>query len=132
MSSIGKVLQSSLVGAVVCAVLAAMLFFLLTLSDGTQFIEAFGFSVIVGVLCAFVGFGIGAAVGIGNFGVRGGAIVGLLATVVMVAVYVLTIGGPGRYGYFLGASRIIWIVLTLPTILTGIITALFRNRLTPS
>lgn len=127
MTGIAKILLSGLIGAVVCAVLAFLMFFLLTVSDGNKPFEAFAYSLVVGIGCAFVGAIIGLAIGIGNLGAIGGGAVGFLGTLCVVALYVFSTGRPGQHAYFLSESRIIFVVLTLPLILTGIITALLKN-----
>jgi hypothetical protein len=70
---------------------------------------------------------IGFIVGIGNLGVISGGIVGFAFTLLVVALYVVSSADPGEYGYFLRESRIFIVVLSLPTILTGVITALLKG-----
>ncbi len=128
MPGIAKVLLSGLIGAIVCASLSFLMFFLLTGFDNQKLIEAFAYSLIVGIIGAFIGVIIGLAVGIGDLGVIGGGVVGFLGTLIVVAIYVYsTAESFGQSGYFLSESRIIFIVLSLPTILTGSITALLKN-----
>ncbi len=82
---------------------------------------------------AFIGAIIGLAVGIGDLGVISGGVVGFLGTLIVVAIYVYsTAENFGQYGYFLSESRIIFVVLSLPTILTGVITALLKNLIIKS
>ncbi len=128
MPKIARILLSGLIGAIVCAGLSFLMFFLLTVFDNQKLIEAFAYSLVVGIIGAFIGVIIGLAVGIGDLGVIGGGGVGFLGTLIVVAIYVYsTAENSGQYGYFLSASRIIFIVLSLPTILTGVITALLKN-----
>jgi hypothetical protein len=127
MSTFARILLSSFIGGVVCAVLSFFMFFLLTALDGTKASEAIGYSIIVGIGCAFIGAMIGLVIGIGNLGVIGGGIIGVLGTLAVVAFYVFFFSRPGELAHFLRESRIIFVVLTLPTILTGIITVLLRN-----
>lgn len=128
MSRIAKILLSGLIGAIICAALSFLMFFLLTAFDNQKLIEAFAYSLIVGMVGAFIGVIIGLAVGIGDLGVIGGGVVGFFVTLIVVAIYVYsTAESPGQYGYFLGESRIIFVVLSAPTILTGAITALLKN-----
>jgi hypothetical protein len=127
MSTIARILLSSLIGGIVCAVLSFFMFFLMTALDGTKAAETFGYSIIVSIACAFIGAMIGLVIGIGNVGVIGGGIIGILGTLAVVAFYVLAFSTPGKQAYFLSESRIIFVVLTLPTILTGIITVLLKN-----
>lgn len=129
MRNLTRILVSGFTGAVVCAILGFLMFFSLTLLDNTRFDEAFAYSLVVAVMGAFLGGIIGLAVGIGNLGGVGGGIAGLVMTLLVGGFYVLAMGRPGRYGYFLSASAIIYIVLTVPTVLTGVITALFKNRI---
>ena len=128
MPAIARILLSGLIGAIVCGILSFLMFFLLTVFDNQKLIEAFAYSLVVGIIGAFIGVIIGLAVGIGDLGVIGGGVVGFLGTLIVVAIYVYsTAENSGQYGYFLSASRIIFIVLSLPTILTGVITALLKN-----
>ena len=127
MSGIAKILLSGLIGGIVCAVLGFLMFFLMTTFSGNKVAEAFAYSLLVGIGCAFIGVIIGLAVGAGDLRAVGGGIAGLLGTLCVVAFYVLFFSTPGRQAYFLGESRIIFVVLTLPAILTGIITALLKN-----
>ncbi len=125
MQIIGRILLSGLIGAVVCAILSFLIFFVLTIYDGQKLIEILGYGFVVGMIGAFIGVIIGLAVGIGDLGAIGGGVVGFLGTLIVVAIYVYsTAENFGQYGYFFSESRIIFVVLSLPTILTGIITAL--------
>ncbi|HEX9928597.1 MAG TPA: hypothetical protein VGB02_08685 [Pyrinomonadaceae bacterium] len=138
MSTIARILLSSLIGAVVCAILSFLMFFLLVVYDGQVYndqklIEALAYSFVVGMLAAFIGAIIGLAVGIGDLGVIGGGVVGFLGTLIVVANYVYsTAANSSQYAYFLSESRIIFVVLSLPTILTGAITALLKNLIIKS
>lgn len=128
MQKIARILLSALIGAIVCAIISFLIFFLLTVFDNQKLFEAFAYSLIVGFIGAFIGVMIGLVVGILDLGVIGGGVAGLLSTLIVVAFYVFsTAENFSQYGYFLGESRIIFIVLSLPTILTGIITALFKK-----
>lgn len=129
MHSVARILLSTLIGAGVCASLGFVMFFLLTILDNTSLVESVAFSLVVAVLCAFIGAVIGAIVGLGNLGIIGGAMVGFMLTVVIGAFYVFSSGSQASYGYFLNESRIIFVVLTLPTVLTGIATAGFKRLL---
>jgi hypothetical protein len=131
MSVIPRTLLSALIGTIVCGALSFLMVFLLTVFDN-QFVEAFAYGLIVGVIGAFAGLVIGLAVGAGDLGVLGSVAVGFLLTLLVVAFYVFAMaGGSGRYGHFLSESRIIIVVLSLPTILTGIITALLKRLISP-
>ena len=128
MPKVARILLSGLIGAIVCAALSFLMFFLLTVFDNQKLIEAFGYGLVVGMFGAFIGVVIGLAVGIGDLGVLGGGVVGLLGTLIIVAIYVYsTAENSGQYGYFLSESRIVFTVLSLPTILTGVITALLKK-----
>jgi hypothetical protein len=124
---ISKIFLSGFIGAMVCAILGFFMFFLLALLDKTKVSEAFGYSLLVAFGCAFIGAVIGLIIGIGNLKPIGGVIVGVLATLCTVVAYVFAFGRPGQTAHFLGESRIILIVLSLPTMLTGIFTALLKN-----
>ena len=129
MHSVARILLSTLIGAGVCASLGFLMFFLLTMFDNTSLVESVAFSLVVAVLCAFIGAIIGLIVGIGNLGIIGGAMVGFMLTVLIASFYVFSSGSQASYGYFLNESRIIFVVLTLPTVLTGIASAGFKRLL---
>src|SRR5687768_12971532 len=111
MTTFARILLSSFIGGVVCAILSFFMFFLMTAVGGTKTSEAIGYSIIVGVGCAFIGALIGLVIGIGNLGVIGGGIIGVLGTLAVVAFYVFFFSRPGEQVYFLRESRIIFIVL---------------------
>ncbi len=122
------ILLNGLIGAIVCAILSFLMFFLLTVSDNQTLTEAFAYGLIVSIIGAFIGAIIGSAVGIGDLGMIGGGVAGLAVTLIVVAFYVYSSAESfGQYGRFLNASRIIIVVLSLPTILTGVITALLKK-----
>jgi hypothetical protein len=130
MPGFAKILLSGLIGAIVCALLSFLIFFLLTVFDNQKLIEAFAYGLIVGIIGGLIGIIIGLAVGVGDLGAMGGGVVGFSATLIVVAFYVYTTAETfGQYGYFLNESRIIVVVLSLPTILTGVITALLKNSI---
>jgi|GEM_PF-2754567 len=124
MTIITRILLSSLIGAIVCAGLSFLIFFVLTFLDNQKLIEIFAYGFVVGMITAFIGAIIGLAVGIGNLGLIGGGIVGVLGTLLGVAILAFTAAeNSSQYGYFLRASGIFSIHFYVPTILTGIITA---------
>jgi MFS family permease len=128
MPNLVRILLSSLIGTVVCAILSFLMFFLLTVFDDLKLIEAIGYSLIVSIIGAFIGVIIGSAVGIRDLGMIGGGVAGLAVTLIVAAYYIYSSAESfSQYGRFLNASRIIFVVLTLPTILTGVITALLKN-----
>ena len=128
MPRIAKILLSGFIGTIVCAGLSFLSFFLLAVFDNQKPVEAFAYGLIVGMIGAVIGGVIGLAVGVGDFGVIGGGVAGLSATLMVVAIYVYsTADSPAKYGYFLSESRIILVVLSAPTILTGVVTALLKN-----
>jgi hypothetical protein len=126
MRNVTRTLVTALLGAAICAGISFAAFVAAALLDGTQPGEALGYGLIVGLAAAFLGALIGLAVGIGRLGVGGGAVVGLLATVAVVALYVLAFGRPGQLGYFLGEAKVFVALLALPTVLTGVLTARFK------
>jgi ABC-type spermidine/putrescine transport system permease subunit II len=129
MSTIARILLSGVIGAVVCAILSFSTSFIVMVFGNVKLIEAFGYGFVVGMLAAFIGAIIGLAVGIGNLGVIGGGIVGALGTIIGVAVLAFTAAeNSSQYGYFLKASGIFSIHFYVPTILTGIITALLKKK----
>jgi len=133
MPRVVRILLSCLIGAIVCAILSFLTFFLLTIFDNQKLIEIFGYGLIVGMFGAFIGAIIGLAIGIGNLGVIGGGVAGVLGTLIGVAILAFTAAeNSSQYGYFLRASGIFSIHFYLPTILTGIITALLKNLINKS
>lgn len=123
-----RTLVGLLIGALIGAVLCAGAFLIATLLDGTGIAEAFGYSLVVAVLGAFLGGIVGLIVGIGNLRTFGGALAGLLVSLAIVAFYVLGFGREGEYSRFLGESRVIIAGLTTPLILTGMITSFLNGR----
>ncbi len=75
------------------------------------------------VVGGFLGGIVGAIDGLANLGNFGGALVGLLVSLAVVALYVLGFGREGQYSRFLSESRVIIAGLTVPLILTGTFTA---------
>ena len=133
MSIIARILLSGLIGAVVCAIISFLTSFLVMVFGNVKLIEAFAYGFVVGMLAAFIGAIIGLAIGIGNLGVIGGGIVGVLGTLLGVAILAFTATkDPSQYGYFLRASGIFSFYFYLPTILTGVITALVKNLIIKS
>ncbi len=129
MPRIARIFLSGSIGSIICAILSFLMFFLLTVYDDQKLIEIFGYGLVVGMIGAFVGAIIGLAVGIGDLGVIGGGIAGFLGTLLGVAIYVYsTAENSSQYGYFLRASGIFSIHFYLPTILTGVITALLKKK----
>ncbi len=124
-----RTLRAALTGAVIGAFVCAAAFFFSALVDGTGLAEAFGYSLVVAVIGAFLGSIVGAAVGLGNLKTFGGALAGLLMALAVVAFYVVGFGRSGEYGYFLSESRVIIDGLTAPLILTGMGTAVLKNKL---
>jgi len=130
MPNFARILLSSVLGTIVCAILSFLMFFLLTVFDNQQLSEGFAYALIVGIIGAFIGVIIGSAVGIGDLRMIGGGVAGLAVTLIVVGFYVYSSAESfSQYGRFLNASRIIVVVLALPTILTGVITALLKNMI---
>ena len=128
MPRVARILLSGLIGAIVCGGLSFLIFFLLTVLDSQRLSEAFAYGLVVGILGAFIGVIIGLAVGIGDLGVIWGGVAGFGVTLLVVAIYVFSSArSVSQHGHFLNESRIIIVVLSLPTILTGIITAWLKQ-----
>ena len=83
----------------------------------------------MGVAGGMMGGLIGLAVGILDLGLLGGALAGLAATLAAVVFYVFVLGDPGRLGYFLRESGVIFLVLGLPAVLTGVVTAAIQKQI---
>jgi hypothetical protein len=128
MKKTSRIIFCAFFGMVLSSLLAATIFSIGSILDGTRPSEALAYGVAVGVMAGFFGVFIGMVIGIFNLGLLGGALTGLLASAGAVAFYVLTFSRPNQYGYFLGQSVIIVLVLGLPAILTGLLTALVKNR----
>lgn len=129
MKTVPRLFTCTFLGALLCALLTATLFAVFSILDGTRASEALAYGIVAGVAAGFFGALIGMVIGIFNLGLLGGGLVGLLATAGAVAFYVLTFSRPNQYGYFLGQSAIIVLVLGLPAVLTGVLIALVKNRL---
>ena len=119
---------SALLGALIGTILSATAFSVMAMLDGTRPTEAMAFGVVAGIIGGFFGLAIGFAVGVGNLGLIGGAIAGLLAAFAAVGFYVLVFGRAGQYGYFLRESVVVVLFLGLPAVLTGALTAAVMNR----
>jgi hypothetical protein len=132
MAQFGKILVSGAIGAGLGAVFSFLGFVLLALLDSTSVSEAIAFGILVGFVGAFVGFMIGIAVRIGNVGLLGGGVIGAVATLLLMLLYALVIGRPGEFGYFLSESRIILLVMGLPSVASGVITAFLNRVLSPA
>jgi len=124
-----RVLVCALLGTAVGGFLSALTFLIGALTDGTGLAEAFGYSLVVAVIGAFLGGVAGLIVGLGDMGTFGGALVGLLVALAVVGFYVVAFSRPGQYGYFLSQSRVIIAGLTAPLVLTGTATALLKNKI---
>jgi hypothetical protein len=129
MRNVPRTAFCTIFGALQCAILAAVIFTVGAVLDGTAFSEALAFAVVAGVIAAFFGALIGFVIGIFDLSPLLGGLAGVLATLAAVGFYVLTFGRPNQYGYFLGESAIIVVVLALPAILTGVLTTLEKNLL---
>jgi len=123
-----RVLVTVLWGALVGGALAAGLFLVASLLDGTRLGEALGYSLVAGTAGGLLGAVAGAAVGVGNFGLLGGALSGLLVALGVVAFYVFGFSRVAEVGRFLGESRVIILVLGVPLVLTGMAAAWLMNR----
>jgi hypothetical protein len=133
MPRIARIILCGFIGAVVCATLSFFMSFLVMVFDNVKPVEAFGYGLVVGMIGAFIGVIIGLTVGIGDLGVIGGGVAGLLGTLIGVAIYVYsTAENSGQYGYYLRASGISSIKMYVPTVLTGVITALLKNLISKS
>lgn len=120
---------SAVTGALFAFLVTALSFILTALLDGARSGEAIGFGLAAGVAGAWLGGLIGLVVGALGLGLLGGALAGMAATVAAVAFYVLAFGEPGRFAYFLRESAVIWLVLGLPAVLTGVVMAILNRRL---
>lgn len=130
MQRIARIILSGSIGAMVCAILSFLTSFLVIVFDNQKLIEAFGYSLVVGMIGAFIGMIIGLAVGIGDLGVIGGGVAGFFGTLLGVGIYVYsTAENSSQYGYFLRASGIFSIHFYLPTILTGVITGFLKKKI---
>jgi hypothetical protein len=127
MQRVGHIVLSGVVGMLTCGVLGFMLFALLNLVEPMSAGETVGYGLIVALVAAFLGFWIGAAVGAARLGLAGGALAGIGATMLLVALYVTLSAGPERWLYFLNESRIIVLVMAIPLAGAGIAAALFNR-----
>jgi hypothetical protein len=121
----GRVIRSILLGALLCAVLAATVFAVAALLDGGRVDEAIGFGLAVGIGGLVMGAFIGLVTGALRLGPLGGALAGALATLAAVGFYVLAFGRPGQLGYFLRESAVVVLVLGAPAVLTGVLLGWF-------
>lgn len=129
MQKVVRVLICGGFGLGVCALVSCLLFFSIAVFGGTGAGEAFAFSLLV----ALVGAGAGAVVGlaVAFFGVDalGGFAIGAAVSFAIAGIYVLAVGDPSNYGYFVSESRLIFVVMWLPVCTAGITTSLFSGFL---
>jgi len=85
--------------------------------SGTGFSEAAGFGIIVAIILGFLGAVVGVVVGLGNMRWIGGALVGIVMTVLVIGFYVTA------FKQSLGESMIILLVSTGPLVLAGVVAA---------
>lgn len=85
--------------------------------SGTGFSEAAGFGIIVAIILGFLGAVVGVVVGLGNMSWIGGALVGIVMTVLLIGFYVTA------FKQSLGESMIILLVSTVPLVLAGVVAA---------
>jgi hypothetical protein len=123
-----RTLKATALGALSGGFLAMTVFIVGALLDGTRFGEAFGFGIAVGIAGALAGALVGFLVGLLRLRLLGGALAGLGLTLAAVALYVFGIGRPGQAAYFLGESLPIILVIGLPMIVTGGLTAWLMGR----
>ena len=122
-------ISSAFVGALICAVASFLLFFVLTRLDHTRTGEAIGYGLIVAVIGSVIGFVIGLIIGLTNASVLGGAMIGLLGTVLAFAGFMVLFGGGNNPIQLLKSNwRVIALVIAPPSLVTGLLTAWFRNR----
>ena len=122
-------LLGGVLGAIIGFALTALSFVGLALLDGGQAGEAIGFGLAVGLAGGVMGGLIGLAVGALDLGLLGGALAGMAGTLAAVVFYVFVFGDPGRLGYFLRESGVVVLVLGLPAVLTGVVTAAIQKQI---
>lgn len=116
-----------LAGGLAGTIFTALAFFVLAALDGTRSDEAFAYSLLVGIIGGFLGCITGAIVGLGNMRWFGGALVGLVMALLLVAFYMSSFSGEGTFMVLLNRSRVIIVIMTAPLVLTGIVAA-FANK----
>lgn len=123
-------LLGGLLGAVIGFALTALTFIGFALLDGARAGEALGFGLAVGVVGGVMGGLVGLAVVSLRLGWLGGALAGAGATLAAVGFYVVIFGSPERLGYFLRESGVVLLALGPPAVLTGLLVAMVKNRVT--
>jgi hypothetical protein len=124
-----RTLIAFLLGGLTGAALCAAAFFILATLDGTRSDEALAYSVLVGVIGGGLGAAVGVMVGLGNMRWIGGALVGLVMSILLVVLYMTSFAGEGTLMQLLNRSRIIILIMTVPLVLTGVVTALATRKL---
>ena len=124
-----RILIAFLLGGLTGAALCAAAFFILATLDGTRSDEALAYSVLVGVIGGGLGAAVGVMVGLGNMRWIGGALVGLVMSILLVVLYMTSFAGEGTLMQLLNRSRIIILIMTVPLVLTGVVTALATRKL---
>lgn len=122
-----RLLIGFLVGGLAGAILSAGAFLILSTLDGTQLDEAVAYSLLVAVIVGGLGAVVGAVVGLGNMRWIGGALVGLVMSILVVAFYMTSFAGEGTFMDLLNRSRVIIVFTAVPLLLAGVIAA-WANR----
>ncbi len=124
-----RLLTGFLVGGLAGAALTAGVFLVMATFDGTRSDEAIAYGLIAAVIGGFLGGLVGALVGLGNMRWIGGALVGLVMSILVVVFYMTNFAGEGTFMQLLNRSRIIVLFTVAPLLLTGIIASWAIRRL---
>lgn len=113
-----RLLIGAISGGLAGAISSWILFTIGASSEGgTGFSEAAGYGIIVAMILGFLGAVVGVVIGMRNMRWTGGALVGIVMTVLVIAFYVTA------FKQSLGESMIILFVSTVPLVLAGVVAA---------
>ena len=116
-----RLLTGFLAGGLAGAATIAGVFLVLATFDGTRPDEAIAYGLLAAVIGGSLGGLVGAIVGLGNMRRIGGALVGLVMSILVVVSYMTSFVGEGTFMQLLNRSRIIMVFTVAPLILSGIV-----------
>ncbi len=116
-----RLLTGFLAGGLAGAAIIAGMFLVLATFDGTRPDEAIAYGLLAAVIGGALGGLVGAIVGLGNMRWIGGALVGLVMSLLVIVFYMTNFVGEGTIMQLLNRSRIIMVFTIAPLLLTGVV-----------
>jgi len=116
-----RLLTGFLAGGLAGAAIIAGVFLVLATLDGTRPDEAIAYGLLAAVIGGLLGGLVGAIVGLGNMRRIGGALVGLVMSLLVIVFYMTNFAGEGTLMQLLNRSRVIMVFTIAPLLLTGVV-----------